>query len=150
MYILQWIRISANLKMILQLKVVCSPERILPYLSKMSSLLLLWIHPHNLSFKFVSILSDFFVTFHVPVHIRTIFCILLTVQIWKSPLKLFLNDGFFFENYEDEDANKDKRLMKLGLFAVLKMYSGRKHSFVGLWPRDKININSSQDKLNLQ
>ena len=56
--VLQWIMISANLKMILQLKVVCSPERIFPYLSKMSSLLLLWIHPHNLSFKFVSNLSD--------------------------------------------------------------------------------------------
>lgn len=52
--------------------------------------------------------------------------------------------------YEDEDANKDKRLMKLGLFAVLKMYSERKHSFVGLLPRDKFNINSSQDKFNLQ
>ena len=34
-------------------------------------------------------------------------------------------------------------LMKLELFAVLKMYPESKHSFVGLLPRDKFNINST-------
>lgn len=61
-----------------------------------------------------------------------------------------IHEIYTYDMYEDEDANKDKRLMKLGLFAVLKMYSERKHSFVGLLPRDKFNINSSQDKFNLQ
>ena len=87
-WILQWIMISANWKMILQLKVVCSPERILPYLSKMSSLLLLWIHPHNLSFKFVSNLSDLCVIFYVPISMYLQDCLLnfWTSQIWKAPI----------------------------------------------------------------